>query len=136
MGQNVTLAGTELELLALVYPVALRRCLDNLLDNALRYGQEAVLSASVQVLPGKKNILRVHIDDKGPGMAPALLEKVFEPFFRVEGSRNRHTGGHGLGLSIARSMADLHEATLLLENLPQGGLRARLELPLLHERHA
>lgn len=136
MGQDVTLAGPELELLALVYPVALRRCLDNLLDNALRYGREAVLSASVQTLPGRKNVLCVDIDDKGPGMDPALLEKVFEPFFRVEGSRNRHTGGHGLGLSIARSMADLHEAALFLENLPQGGLRARLELPLMDERRA
>lgn len=136
MGQDVALSGPELELQALVYPVALRRCLDNLLDNALRYGREAVLSASVQALPGEKNVLRVDIDDKGPGMPEALLEKVFEPFFRVEGSRNRHTGGHGLGLSIARSMADLHEATLFLDNLPQGGLRARLELPLLDEAHA
>ncbi|CAK7007150.1 MAG: Adaptive-response sensory-kinase SasA [Desulfovibrio sp.] len=136
MGQDVALSGPELELQALVYPVALRRCLDNLLDNALRYGREAVLSASVQALPGGKNVLRVDIDDKGPGMPEALLEKVFEPFFRVEGSRNRHTGGHGLGLSIARSMADLHEATLFLGNLPQGGLRARLELPLLDEPHA
>ena len=136
MGQDVALSGPELELQALVYPVALRRCLDNLLDNALRYGREAVLSASVQALPGGKNVLRVDIDDKGPGMPEALLEKVFEPFFRVEGSRNRHTGGHGLGLSIARSMADLHEATLFLDNLPQGGLRARLELPLLDEPHA
>lgn len=136
MGQDVALSGPELELQALVYPVALRRCLDNLLDNALRYGREAVLSASFQALPGGKNVLRVDIDDKGPGMPEALLEKVFEPFFRVEGSRNRHTGGHGLGLSIARSMADLHEATLFLDNLPQGGLRARLELPLLDEPHA
>ena len=136
MGQDVTLRGPELELPALIYPVALRRCLDNLLDNALRYGREAVLSASVQALPGGKNVLRVDIDDKGPGMPPALLEKVFEPFFRVEGSRNRHTGGHGLGLSIARSMAGLHEAALFLDNLPQGGLRARLELPLMDERHA
>ncbi|MDD4700622.1 MAG: ATP-binding protein [Desulfovibrio sp.] len=136
MGQNVTMLGANLKLSALIFPVALRRCLDNLLDNALRYGQEAVLAAAVLRGPGDRLTLRVDIDDKGPGMDPALLEKVFEPFFRVEGSRNRHTGGHGLGLSIARSMAGMHKATLNLSNLPQGGLRARLELPLIEGRPA
>lgn len=136
MGQNVTLAGSELNISALIFPVALRRCLDNLLDNALRYGKEAVLAAAVTRDSGGKPVLRVDIDDKGPGVDPALLEKVFEPFFRVEGSRNRHTGGHGIGLSIARSMAVMHNATLCLSNLPQGGLRARLELPLPTEQPA
>ena len=131
MGQNVLMtAEPDTALSALIFPVALRRCLDNLLDNALRYGQEAVLAASVLRRPGEKLVLRIDIDDKGPGIDPALLEKVFEPFFRVEGSRNRHTGGHGLGLSIAQGMAGMHRGTLNLSNLPQGGLRARLELPL------
>lgn len=137
MGQNVLMvAETDMALSALIFPVALRRCLDNLLDNALRYGQEAVLTASVVQVSREKLLLRVDIDDKGPGIDPALLEKVFEPFFRVEESRNRHTGGHGLGLSIARGMAGMHKGTLSLSNLPQGGLRARVELPLVEGRPA
>ena len=139
MGQNVLMKvepEPDMELSALIFPVALRRCLDNLLDNALRYGQEAVLTASVLHGPGEKLWLRIDIDDKGSGIDPALLEKVFEPFFRVEGSRNRHTGGHGLGLSIAQGMAAMHKGRLNLSNLPQGGLRARLELPLMERRPA
>ncbi len=71
----------------------------------------------------------VEIRDDGPGMPPADLERAFEPFFRAEPSRNRDTGGIGLGLSIARSIAVAHAGTLTIENTPQGGLLARVVLP-------
>ena len=69
-------------------------------------------------------MLAVTISDCGPGIPEADLEKVFEPFYRVERSRSRSTGGTGLGLSIARSMARMHDGDVLLENRPEGGLRA------------
>jgi signal transduction histidine kinase len=130
MEEDVSLLGKELELSAWIYPVALRRCLENLLDNAVRYGKTATVSASLDESV-KMPVLRIDIDDCGPGMEVSMLEKVFEPFFRIESSRNSETGGHGLGLSIARNIATLHNAALHLHNRPEGGLCARLELPLL-----
>lgn len=107
-------------------PLCLRRCLVNLLENAFRYGEGAALSAAVDARG-----LRIEVSDNGPGIPADDLEKVFEPYFRVESSRNRDSGGTGLGLSIARNMAGLCGAELTLTNLPEGGLRARLSFPLL-----
>jgi len=131
MGEDVSLLGKELTLSAFIFPVAFRRCLENLLDNALFYGKTAIVSTSVHDEGTKKSILRIDIDDYGPGIEEGMLEKVFEPFFRMEKSRNRLTGGHGLGLSIAQSMARLHNASISLRNRPEGGLRARLDLPII-----
>jgi len=100
-------------------PLSMKRCLANLMDNALRYGSHVI----VDVVDGD-DMLSVVISDSGPGIAEADLEKVFEPFYRVERSRNRSTGGTGLGLSIARSMARLHGGDVILENRPEGGLCA------------
>jgi signal transduction histidine kinase len=69
------------------------------------------------------------IQDHGPGIPNAELERVFEPFYRLEGSRSRDTGGTGLGLSIARNIARAHGGELTLRNHPGGGLEAVLELP-------
>jgi signal transduction histidine kinase len=66
----------------------------------------------------------------GPGLAEAELERVFEPFYRVESSRNRETGGTGLGLAIVRQVAMSHGGDVTLTNCPQGGLRATLRLPV------
>lgn len=105
-------------------PVALRRCLANLLENAIRYGGQA------RVLLGEAgDKVRIEIQDDGPGIPEALLEQVFEPFFRVESSRSRATGGVGLGLSIARETARQQGGDLILRNRPEGGLSACLELP-------
>jgi signal transduction histidine kinase len=71
----------------------------------------------------------VRIRDRGPGIPPDELERVFEPFYRVESSRNRDSGGTGLGLSIARDIAQAHGGTLSVANLPAGGLEATLRLP-------
>ena len=106
--------------------LALKRCLGNLLANAVRYGREAL----VRIEDGEALIIKVL--DRGPGIPPEALEKVFEPFFRLEGSRNLHTGGAGLGLSIARDVAQAHGGSIELSNRTEGGLEARVTLPRRH----
>ena len=71
----------------------------------------------------------LRVCDRGPGIPAEELERVFEPFYRLESSRNRDSGGTGLGLSIARDIAQAHGGSLTLANLPGGGLEARLRLP-------
>jgi signal transduction histidine kinase len=105
-------------------PQALKRGLGNLLDNALKYGNSAVM-----LVDDAPDRLIIRIRDRGPGIPEAELERVFEPFHRLEGSRSRDTGGTGLGLSIARQIAQLHGGTLKLHNLQHGGLEAVLALP-------
>ncbi|MGH8149625.1 MAG: sensor histidine kinase, partial [Steroidobacteraceae bacterium] len=105
-------------------PQALKRCLTNLVSNAVNFGCHA---ATVLVEDGAALTLRVR--DEGPGLPPEELERVFEPFYRVESSRNRDTGGTGLGLCIARDIAQAHGGTLTLANLPDRGLEAVLILP-------
>ena len=106
-------------------PVALRRLFENLLDNALRYGGEA--GAALQRLgEGRVEVL---IDDRGPGIPEAFRERVFDPFFRVDGSRSRDTGGSGLGLAVVRAIVQRHGGTIRLEDRPGGGLRVRVTLP-------
>lgn len=127
MGQNLILADAgDLDGVAplLARPLSLKRCLGNLLDNAVRYGGRAVVS----VRDGR-DALEIVIDDTGPGIPEADLARVFEPFYRLEPSRNRSTGGNGLGLAIARSMARQHGGDIMLSNRPEGGLRARLTFP-------
>ncbi len=85
------------------------------------------MASSVQVEDGMAVVIAVR--DKGPGIPAEHLAHVFEPFYRVESSRNRDTGGTGLGLCIARDIAQAHGGALTLANLPQGGLQATLTLP-------
>jgi signal transduction histidine kinase len=105
-------------------PLALRRCLANLIDNAIRYGRAP--SVEVEERPGE---LAIRVLDEGPGIAEAQLERAFEPFFRVEASRSRDTGGTGLGLGIARNIARAHGGDVTLRNRPEGGFEATLTLP-------
>lgn len=105
-------------------PLALKRCLTNLVDNALNYGQRAEIT--VTDTPARLTLI---VRDHGPGISAAELERVFEPFYRLEHSRSRDTGGTGLGLSIARNIARAHGGELTLRNHPEGGLEAVLELP-------
>jgi signal transduction histidine kinase len=122
LGDNVAIVG-KARAPYVAKPLALKRCLGNLVQNAIRHGKRATL----HIEDGKQLILRVC--DEGPGIPEEQLEKVFEPFFRLEQSRNRDTGGTGLGLSIARDIAQAHGGTLSLHNRPEGGLEARLALP-------
>jgi signal transduction histidine kinase len=105
-------------------PTALKRAFANLLENAQAYAGEA----RVTVVGGHPSIL-VTIDDDGPGIPAADLERVFAPFYRVEGSRNRDTGGTGLGLAVARSALRAHGGDVQLENRTAGGLRVTVTLP-------
>ncbi len=104
-------------------PQALKRCLTNLISNAVNFG----VRAQVLVEDGAALVLRVR--DEGPGLPAEELDRVFEPFYRVESSRNRDTGGTGLGLAIARDIAQAHGGSLILRNLEGRGLEAILSLP-------
>jgi signal transduction histidine kinase len=104
-------------------PQALRRCLTNLIANAVKFGSQA----AVVVEDGSSLVIRVR--DDGPGIPEDQLERVFEPFYRLESSRNRDTGGSGLGLSIARDVIQAHGGSLVLRNLPVRGLEAIVALP-------
>ena len=105
-------------------PVAMKRALTNLIENAARYGGAAQVKA--RRLPRSVEVV---VEDRGPGIPESELDKVFSPFYRVEGSRNRMTGGIGLGLAVARSVVRAHGGDIRLENLAEGGLRATVTLP-------
>jgi signal transduction histidine kinase len=123
MGRDVKIEGAA----AAPYPArpqALRRCVGNLIDNAVRYGKRA----RVRVRDDGKR-LEIVVADDGPGIPPDKVEQVFEPFFRLDASRSRESGGVGLGLSIARDIARGHGGSLTLRNRPEGGLEAILSLP-------
>jgi len=106
------------------HPQSLKRCLGNLIDNAVKYGKTATVSVEDTAAE-----LHIRVRDDGPGIPADELARVFEPFHRVEGSRNRATGGTGLGLTIARNIARTHGGDLVLRNLAAGGLEAELTLP-------
>jgi len=122
MGKDVTVQGRAAGPLP-GKPQALKRCITNLVGNAVNFGTRA----RIIVRDGAQ--LEIGVCDEGPGIPPEELEKVFEPFYRLESSRNRDTGGTGLGLSIARDVAQAHGGRLVLHNRPQGGIEARLTLP-------
>ncbi|MCK3828543.1 HAMP domain-containing protein [Pseudomonas sp. 910_23] len=107
-----------------VQPMALRSCLNNLIDNALRYAGMARVE-----LADSRGALVIRVIDNGPGIAADKREAVFEPFFRLEGSRNRNSGGVGLGMTIAREAVERLGGHLSLEDTPGGGLTAVMWLP-------
>lgn len=127
VGNDVTLAMSNATRDAQVIgnALALKRVISNLTDNALKYGASAKVAADTV---GDRLI--VYIDDRGPGIDPDDRNALFEPFVRLEGSRNRSTGGAGLGLAIARSIAERHGGSVTLDDAPGGGTRATLTLPL------
>jgi len=122
MGAAVTVSGNALRPFT-AKPQALKRCLTNLIANAVKFGTRA----DVHIEDGADLVVRVR--DAGPGIPEEELERVFEPFYRLESSRNRDSGGTGLGLSIARDVAQAHGGSLKLANLQGGGLEATLRLP-------
>jgi signal transduction histidine kinase len=122
LGQTVPVHGV-VEQQILARPLALKRALQNLIENAIKYGE----AARIEVTDGAR--LAIAVCDCGPGIPTEQLEAVFEPFFRLEDSRNRDSGGVGLGLSIARDVAEMHGGTLQLRNIGSGGLAATLILP-------
>ncbi|GAA4048684.1 sensor histidine kinase [Parerythrobacter jejuensis] len=123
MGQPVTLTQSERIVLP-VHVTWLRRALRNLIANAVRYAGAAEVAL---LRDGSAVILRV--DDQGPGIPAARIDAMLEPFQRGEASRNRATGGAGLGLTLARAIAEQHGGELVLQNRDGGGLRAEIRLP-------
>ncbi len=107
-------------------PTGLKRALNNIMENAIAYGERARLNLAFDA---SANIATITIDDDGPGIPESDLERVFEPFVRIETSRNRETGGTGLGLAIARTIIRGHGGEIALSNLEDGGLRVTIHLP-------
>ncbi len=110
----------------IVRPIALKRALRNLIDNAIRYG-----GCVDVVLDQFDGMVQINIADEGPGLPEDQIARVFEPFIRLERSRNRGTGGTGLGLAIARTIVQSHGGEIVLSNRPEGGLLATVRIPLM-----
>lgn len=105
-------------------PQSLKRCLSNLIENAIKYGSVARLNVTQS-----PSSLHIIVSDDGPGVPAEELERLFDPFYRLEASRNRDHGGTGLGLTIARSIAEQHGGNLILKNGAVQGLECHLDLP-------
>ncbi|MBI5164862.1 MAG: HAMP domain-containing protein [Magnetospirillum sp.] len=105
-------------------PYALKRALANLIENGARYGGKARVQASHQ-----GHDIRIVVEDEGPGIPEDHQEKVFTPFYRIEHSRNRRTGGIGLGMTVARTIIRAHGGDITLHNKPEGGLSVEVVLP-------
>lgn len=112
-------------------PLAMKRLFSNLIENAVRYGR----CARVRAIPLPERI-EVVVEDQGPGIPEAQQEKVFKPFYRLETSRNKRTGGLGLGLANVRTIARAHGGDVRLANRPEGGLAAIVTLPCNSEESA
>lgn len=122
--------GVEIELVSCIQgpfpakPLALKRCLQNLIGNAVQFATHVRIRVD-----DAHHEVRIAIIDDGPGIPEQELARVFDPYYRVEQSRNRDSGGHGLGLTIAYNLAQLHGGSITLRNRREGGLEALLVLP-------
>ena len=124
VGKAVTFVPCDGEDTFAVRPQALHRIMTNLIDNALKFGSEA----EIKLCAPDEGSVTIHVVDNGPGIPEEELKAVLEPFYRVESSRNRHTGGTGLGLAIATQLVGQMSGTLRLSNRPEGGLDACVTL--------
>jgi signal transduction histidine kinase len=122
-GANVMLSG-GIGVPIVTRPVALRRILANLLDNAIKFSGAGELAAEVS----EDRRIAISVFDRGPGIPADQLDAVFQPFFRLDTSREHGRSGNGLGLAIAKQLALAMNATLELKNREGGGLEARLVL--------
>ena len=104
---------------------SIKRCINNILSNSLKFSKKVEISCNK-----KKDYVEIIIDDDGPGIPKSERKKVLQPFYRVEASRNRNTGGIGLGITIAADIINNHGGNFLLEQSPLGGLRAKIYLPI------
>jgi signal transduction histidine kinase len=123
-GLAVETGSIESGVVAECKPIAMRRALTNLIDNAVKYGGKANVAMRATTTQ-----VEITVDDEGAGIPEDQLGRVMQPFVRLEDSRNRDTGGIGLGLAIAASIAEAHGGTLTLNNRREGGLRAAIVLP-------
>jgi signal transduction histidine kinase len=124
LGNSVSFTETE-RLTMQLRPSLMRRALRNLIENAIKYGREADVR-----MEREAHQVAIIVADRGPGIPPDKIEAVFDPFTRLETSRNRDTGGIGLGLALARAIVGDAGGNIVLVNRPKGGLEARITLPL------
>lgn len=103
----------------------LKRALTNIISNAFDYAKTVAVR-----LESNNNRLEITVDDDGPGIPADKREDVFKAFYRIEGSRNKETGGVGLGLSIAKDVITSHGGTITLGDSDMGGLRVLISIPL------
>lgn len=120
---EIEIVPAERKTRATVRPVLLRRAIRNLAGNAIKYGGKATIRSG-----GDADWLDIVIEDEGPGIPSTDMARMFEPFIRADESRNRASGGSGLGLTIARAIARAHGGDVILENRREGGLRACLRV--------
>lgn len=124
VGYPVNFTAPEERALLTCRPTALRRCFQNVIDNAIKYGEVA----NIECLLESRKIVVV-IQDEGPGVAEEELQAILRPFYRLEHSRNRDSGGVGLGLAIAQNIVQIHGGHLQISNAQSGGLRVEIRLP-------
>ena len=126
-GSHVELAADEAtrDVIVLGDRLALRRIVANIIDNAVKYGRVARLRLQLE-----NPAIVLTVDDEGPGIPPDRRQAMLEPFNRLETSRNRATGGAGLGLAVVRSLVEAHDGTIGLAEAPGGGTRVRIGLPV------
>lgn len=105
-------------------PIAIKRTISNLIENAIKYGKQAKVE-----LRCEDEQIKIMISDQGPGIPQHELNSVFIPFYRIEKSRNRETGGVGLGLSVARTLIQAHRGDIQLKNIIPTGLCVEITLP-------
>jgi signal transduction histidine kinase len=125
VGSEVSYEPPSTRLVANIRPVLIRRALRNVIGNALKHGGNATVTLSENA-----GSVLIYIDDTGPGIPQEQMEDMFAPFMRAEASRNRATGGSGLGLTISRAIARSHNGDVMLANRNEGGLRATIILPV------
>ena len=123
LDQPVSLIASD-RVVAQVHTTWIKRALRNLVGNAVRYAGSARVAVA-----RADGLVTLTVDDDGPGIPADRITAMMEPFTRGEGSRNRSTGGAGLGLTLARAIAEQHGGELVLSNRAEGGLRAELRLP-------
>jgi len=104
---------------------SIKRCINNLLSNSLKFSKNIKITCNK-----KNNYVEIIIDDDGPGIPEKERKKVLQPFYRVEDSRNRDTGGIGLGITIAADIINNHGGNFFLDKSPLGGLRTKIYLPI------
>ena len=124
MGEAVTLTGPLVATIVRADRLALRRILANLIENGLRHGTHVVLGMQVDA-----HAVRIIVTDDGPGVPPDQIDRMGAPFERLDPSRDRSTGGAGLGLAIVRALADRQGASVSFTNSPGSGLSATLSFP-------